>query len=119
MAAEWTDETKTEIVNAYKDSNPSPENTMDVVRALAEDYEVSPNAVRMLLSKAGVYVKKEAASSSSTTEDKPKRVSKEAAISELVQLIEDSGQTPDMEIISKLTGKAAKYFTSVLTAIKQ
>ena len=37
--------------------------------------------------------------------------------SELSQVIHDAGQTVDEEILDKLTGKAAVYFTGVLKGI--
>ena len=45
------------------------------------------------------------------------RVSKAAAQEALIAAITDAGQEVDEEIVSKLTGKAAQYFTTVLSAV--
>jgi phytoene dehydrogenase-like protein len=50
--------TKQEIIDAYVEANPTPDNTMEIVVQLAEEYDMSSNALRLMLSKAGVYVKK-------------------------------------------------------------
>jgi len=114
--ATWTDEMKEEIVAAYQKREPTPENTLDIIQELAEQYEQSPNGVRMVLSKAGVYVKKAAASKASSDgdEEKPKRISKEEAHNGLREAINAIGQPVNDEVISKLTGKAATYFAEVI-----
>ena len=56
---------------------------------------------------------KKAASGGST------RVSKAAAVEALAAAITDAGQEADEEILSKLTGKAAQYFTAVITAVNK
>ena len=58
----WTDEKKAEVIAAYEAANPTAENSMEVVKEIAEEFEESPNGVRMILTKAGVYVKKAPAS---------------------------------------------------------
>ena len=68
---------------------------------------------------ADLYVKKVAATSTKETKDgKPatKRVSKEDSIAALKAAIEEKGASVDDEILSKLTGKAAIYFTEVLAS---
>lgn len=118
----WTDEKKAAVIAAYKKAEPTAENSMDIVKDLADEYEESPNGVRMILSKAGVYVKKAPASPSSG-ESKAStgtaRVSKASAIEALTAAIADTGQEADEEILSKLTGKAAQYFTTVITSINK
>ena len=54
----WTDEKKAEVIEAYESANPTPENSMEIVAEIAEEHNESPNGVRMVLTKAGVYVKK-------------------------------------------------------------
>ena len=54
----WTDEKKAEVIEAYEAQNPTPENSMEIVAEIAEEFDESPNGVRMVLTKAGVYVKK-------------------------------------------------------------
>jgi hypothetical protein len=62
-------------------------------------------------------VKKEAATSTKTSEkaEGTKRVSKESQIAELIAVIEKRGAEVDMEVLSKLTGKAAAYLVKVLS----
>lgn len=118
--SEWTDELKEKAIELYKAGKPTPENSMEIVKEVAEEMGQSPNGVRMILSKAGVYVKKEAAAgakkASTAKEGASTRVSKEDAHAQLVAAIEAKGQTADMEIVSKLTGKAAIYLAGVLGA---
>ena len=106
---DWTDESRADVVEKYKGSDPSPENSMDIVKTIAEDMGVSPNGVRTILTKAGVYIKK--AAGSKATGDKPKsiRVNKAEAQEQLTVLIESIDKEADQDIISKLTGKAALY----------
>jgi len=59
----WDDEKKALAVSMYETAEPTPENSMEIVKDLADELEESPNGVRMILSKAGVYIKKVAASS--------------------------------------------------------
>ena len=54
----WDDDKKAEAVSMYTESDPSPENSMEIVKEIAEELNESPNGVRMILTKAGVYVKK-------------------------------------------------------------
>ena len=121
MAAAWTDELKSEVIAKYEGAGPTPENSTEIIKDIAEEIEMSPNGVRMVLVQAGVYVKRDPAAAPSKTKtsgtasgDKPARVSKESAIADLRQAIEDAGKTVDDDILSKLTGKAAVYFLSVL-----
>lgn len=117
----WDDEKKAAVIAAYEAQEPTPENSMEIVKEIADEYEESPNGVRMVLTKAGVYVKKAPATKSSSGSTSSTggggRVSKQAAQDALVAALNDAGQPVDEEIITKLTGKAAQYFASVLTAI--
>lgn len=116
----WTDEQKQQAIDAYKAGDPTPENSTELIKEIADDMEQSPNGVRMVLVQAGVYVKKEAASgtsktkTSTTTGEKAPRVSKESQIAELRSMIESRDKEVDDEILSKLTGKAAAYFCKIL-----
>ena len=87
----WTDESKAEAVESYTDANPTPETSMEIVKQIA--------------------AKSSGGSTGGT------RVSKQAAQDALVAAITDSGQEVDEDVVSKLTGKAAQYFTKVLTAV--
>lgn len=120
MASEWTDELKEKVIKMYTDANPTAETSMDIVKDIADEIDKTVNGVRMILSKAEVYVKKTPANTSSDkkgAEDKPKRVSKADAISALSDAIEAAGMTPDSAIIDKLTGKAAVYFAELIKNI--
>ncbi len=118
----WTDELKAKAIELYEAGEPTPENSTELIKDIAEQLEQSPNGVRMVLVQAGVYVKKEAGSSttSKTTAkkdgDAPKRVSKDEQIAQLKQAIEARGVEVDDDILSKLTGKAAQYFVKVLAS---
>lgn len=117
---EWTDELKAQVVQMYKDANPTAENSAELVKEIAESLEASPNGVRMILQKADVYVKKAPATKSTTAKaggEGTKRVSKEDQIAALSAAIEAAGGKVDSEILSKLTGKAANYFVEVIKAV--
>tara|TARA_Y100000768_G_C23741726_1_gene569715 strand:+ start:178 stop:621 length:444 start_codon:yes stop_codon:yes gene_type:complete len=113
----WTDELKQEAIDMYVSEEPTPENSMEVVKSIAEQLDQSPNGVRMILTKAGVYVKKNPAVKSSGGGTGGGRVSVAAAQEELTNAISDMGQEPDAAIIGKLTGKAAKYFADLLNKL--
>ena len=113
----WTDEKKAEAVEMYENQDPTPETSMEIVKEIAEELEESPNGVRMILTKAGVYIKKTAAKAAAASGGSTggTRISKAAAIETLTSAITDAGKEVDEEILSKLTGKAAVYFTTLLT----
>ena len=115
----WTDEKKAEAIEAYQDAEPTPETSMEIVKEIADDLGESPNGVRMILTKAGVYVKKTPAASGSGTSSGggSSRVSKAAAQEALVAVLTDVGAEIDNDIVEKLTGKAAEYFAGVMGAI--
>lgn len=119
------DETKQEIVDAYLKANPTPENSMDIVNELAEELGKSANSIRMILSNAGVYVKKTAKAATTTSkssdsdEVKTSRKSKQSSIDDLSDAIRNAGQEVDEAIVSKLTGKAAEYFNSIIRSISK
>lgn len=114
----WDDDKKAQVVEMYVEQDPTPENSMEIVKSIAEEVGESPNGVRMILTKAEVYVKKAPASSGSTGSSTGggTRVSKAAAQEALTAAITDRGQEVDEDIVSKLTGKAAQYFTALLSA---
>ena len=112
----WTDEAKAQAVEMYTAEEPTPENSMEVVKMIAEELGESPNGVRMILTKAGVYVKKTPAAKSSGGTGGG-RVNVAAAQDELVKAISDMGREADTAIISKLTGKAAMYFATLINEL--
>ena len=115
----WTDESRAEVVAAYEEAEPTAENSMEIVKQIAEDMDESANGVRMILTRAGVYIKKATASQVSKENGKTgtTRVSKAAAQEALSGAIRDAGHEVDDDIISKLTGKAAVYFTKLFTPV--
>lgn len=112
----WDDDKKAQAVSMYEESEPTPETSMEIVKDIAEDLDESPNGVRMILTKAGVYVKKAPASKSSSGGGGTKRVSKQDCQDALTAAITEAGQEADNDIISKLSGKAAKYLADVIKA---
>ena len=113
----WTDEAKAQAVEMYTGEEPTPENSMEVVKMIAEELGESPNGVRMILTKAGVYVKKTPAVKSSSGGTGGGRVNVAAAQDELTKAISDMGEEADAAIISKLTGKAAMYFATLINKL--
>ena len=113
----WTDESKAEAVELYTTEDPTPETSMEIVKTIADTLGESPNGVRMILTKAGVYVKKAPATSSAKSNGGGGRVSKADAQQTLKDALSDAGQEIDGDIIDKLTGKAAVYMAGVINAI--
>jgi len=112
----WTPELKQKAIDLYNAEGPTPETSTEIVKSVAEQLEQSPNAVRMVLIQAGVYQKKAVETSSTSTTksgEGSKRVSKESQIEALASLIKAKGKEADMDILSKLTGKAATYLVEV------
>lgn len=119
--SDWTDELRQKVIDAYLKAEPTPENSVEIVAELAEEFDKTPNGIRMVLTKANVYIKKDATSKSSKSSSeatKSTRVSKGDSIKALVAAIESTGQAPNMEILDKLTGKAAVYLTEVINNAK-
>lgn len=114
---EWTDELKQEVISAYEAESPTPETTMEIVKSLAEQFSKTPNGVRMVLNRGGVYVKKNVATAAKTGEGTTgsKRVNKAEAIAALKKLITASGKDVDDDICDRLTGKAAVYIAGLLS----
>jgi len=116
----WDDDKKAQAVSLYEEAEPTPETSMEIVKDIAEELDESPNGVRMILTKAGVYVKKTpAAKASGGATGGGTRVSKAAAAEALIAALGDAGQEVDEEIVAKLTGKASQYFTKVIQAINE
>ena len=111
---EWTDELRADVKERYLEAKPTPENSMEIVKEIAEDIDSTANGVRAILSKAGVYVKKTSASKGDGDKPVSKRVNKADAIAALKDAVSGSGCDVDDEILDKLTGKAAVYLTGVV-----
>jgi hypothetical protein len=119
----WTDEQKQQVIQMYKDAEPTPETSTEIIKDLAEELDQSPNGVRMVLVQAGVYVKKDAAApkdggKANGSGEGTKRVSKESQIAALKAVLEEKGAEVDTDILDKLTGKAAAYFVKVFSSFK-
>ena len=115
----WTDEAKAQAVEMYTAEEPTPENSMEIVKEIAAELGESPNGVRMILTRAGVYVKKTPAtkSTSSGGGGGGGRVSVADAQQAVRDAISDAGKEADDAIISKLTGKAANYFAEIINKL--
>jgi transposase-like protein len=115
----WDDDKKEQAVEMYTAEEPTPENSMEIVKSIADELGESPNGVRMILTKAGVYVKKAPAvgAKKSTTSTGGTRINKAAAQEALTAALTDAGVDIDDDIISKLTGKAAQYFADALNKV--
>lgn len=117
----WTDDQKAKAIALYTEAEPTPENSVEIIKDIADQLEQTANGVRMILIQANVYVKKGEAASTATKATKTtkasegtKRVSKEDSIAALRSALEAKGVRIDDEILGKLTGKAAVYFAEVL-----
>lgn len=115
---EWSDEKKAKVIEDYLAANPTPENSMQIVKDIADGLgdDYTPNGVMAILVKAKKYVKKTSTTTTSKSngEAKGTRVNKADAINNLTDAIEAAGLEADGDIIGKLTGKAALYFTGVI-----
>lgn len=121
-AMAWDDDKRNAVVVAYKKANPTPENSMEIVKEIADDMGESPNGVRMVLTKAGVYIKKTESATASSGAPKAStstRVSKVAAQDAITAALRDAGQEIDDDVVSKLTGKAAMYFANIITKLNK
>ena len=123
---EWSKELKEQVVKRYLDSNPTAENSSEIVAEMVEEIEgCTPNGLRIILAKAvdeegnKVYISKKSGTAK-TEGDKPKtkRINKKDAVEKLVAVITAAELNVDDDIIDKLTGKAAVYFTELLTEIQ-
>lgn len=117
--SDWSEELKQKVIEMYQEQEPTPENSVEIVQSIAEEVGKTSNGVRMVLSKAGVYVKKDVvANAKKATKEGAKRVSKSNSIDTLKEVLNEKGLEVNDEILEKLTGKAAVYFASVISSIK-
>ena len=116
--ADWTDESKAELIKAYVEQEPTPDTSTEIVASLAEDFDTTVNGARMILIKGGVYVKKTPATAAAkTAAGGAKKESKAESLERLAKIISEQGGTVDDTVVSKLTGKAAAYFADVIAKI--
>ena len=125
----WTDESRTIAVEEYKNrmgeipEEDRPSFTQEVAQAVATELGCTLNSCRNILQKAknpdgsSVYISKAASKtkSASPKEGTVKRRSKAESHADLVAIISSIAgpDALDMEVIEKLTGKAADYFISL------
>ena len=123
MAAKWTDELRAKVIKEYEEAGPTPENTTEITKMIADGLgeTFTPNGVLAILNKAGVYVSKSAtkATTSSSTTSTGKRINKTEAINSLKDAIEATGLEVDEEIIGKMTGKCAVYITTLIEKLTE
>ena len=129
---QWTDELFEKMSSEYvarmeqfpEDERPGV--SVEIVSEIAQENGVTPNGFRMKLTKAGLYIKKAAGStskSSASTGEKASggsRTSKAQAHADLRSAFSDAGLAPDFlddAIIDKLTGKAAAHLAEAIRAI--
>jgi len=104
----WTDESKEMAIEMYTSADATPETSMEIVKDIAEELNESPNGVRMILTRAGVYVKKNPSKANGSTGGGG-RVSKAECHQQLVDAVAAVGGELDITIIDKISGKAAKH----------
>jgi hypothetical protein len=133
----WTDETRKFAVDTYKEriaeysADEQPNVSQEIVKEIADELGCTTNGVKTVLMKNTdedgniVYVSKAAAkkstSASSGTSGAGKRRGKAESHADLIAAISAmvGDDNVNSEIISKLTGKAADYFTHVLVTIQE
>ena len=117
----WDDAKRAQAVELYLEGEPTPENSAELLKEIAETLDETPNGVRAILSKAEVYVKKTPETKKASTGGSTGggRVSKAEQHQALKDAISATGQEPDEGIIEKLSGKAAAYFAGVITGINE
>ena len=115
----WEEAKKQQAIEKYTSEEPTPENSMEIVKDISTELGESPNGVRNILVRAGVYVKKTPATRSSSSKTNGGRVSVADAQATLASAIRDTGEEPDESIISKLTGKAANYFAAIINKVNE
>lgn len=119
--SEWTQELKDELSARYlEEMEAFPEeergkHSTEVCKSLAEEFEKTPNGVRIILMNMGTYIKKPDSAASSTGSTGTKRVSKAQAQEDLKTALKSFDQDIiDDDIIDKMSGKACQYFTGVI-----
>ena len=113
---EWTDELRAQVITKYKEAEPTPDTSVEIVKQIADDTGTTPNGVMAILHRDGCYVKK-TPTKKAKSGDTAVRVNKAEAVKALTDIIEANALPLDADIISKLTGKAAVYITSLLENI--
>ena len=122
--AVWTPELKAEAISQYVERineylpEDQPSHTLEVIAELAALYGFTKNSMRGVIQQSEHYVK--AAKKAPAVSDKPasKRPNKAQALAELKAAIVDGGAEVNEELIDRLTGIEAVYFTQVIRHIQ-
>ena len=122
--AVWTPELKAEAISQYVERineflpEDRPAHTLEVIAELAAEYNFTKNSMRGVIQQSEHYVK--AAKKVAATSEKPtsKRPNKAQSMAELKAAIADGGAEVNDELIEKLTGIEAVYFTQVIRQIQ-
>jgi hypothetical protein len=113
----WDDAKRSKAIKMYTEAEPTPDTSIEIIKDIAEKLEETPNGVRMILTKAEVYIKKETSTSGAKSTEKTTRVSKADSIAELKNAIEAGGLQADVELLDKLTGKQAVYLATIIKTL--
>ena len=111
----WDEDKKQQAVDMYTAEDATPETSMEIVKDIAEELGESPNGVRMILTRAGVYVRKNPVSGSAGSTGGG-RVSKAECHQKLSDAVSNLGGSLDMSIIDKISGKAAKHIAEEISS---
>ena len=111
----WDEDKKQEAIDMYTAEEATPETSMEIVKDIAEELGELPNGVRMILTRAGVYVRKNPVSGSGSSTGGG-RVSKAECHQMLADAVSNIGGTLDMSIIDKISGKAAKHIAEEISS---
>lgn len=123
----WTDELRDQVVKEYLAAKPTPETNTEIIEKIASGLEDSTvNGIRAVLIRAKhpdtgekIYVKSSGTPTKETKNGGAARVGKAEAIATLKGIISNNQLEVDDAIIDKLTGKAAQYFSGILTELTQ
>ena len=124
IVAVWTPELKAEAISQYVERineylpEDQPAHTLEVIAELAAAYGFTKNSMRGVIQQSEHYVK--AAKKAPAASEKPasKRPNKTQALADLNAAIADGGAEVNEELIEKLTGIEAVYFTQVIRHIQ-
>jgi hypothetical protein len=122
MNEENANDINDQIEEAYLKNNPTPENTMEIVMELAEEFGKSANAIRLMLGKRGVYVKKAATKPAPKTTKKEggavvnsRGAAKSTVVQQVFNLAESKGVTDlTQEDLGKLTVKQLTFILNLV-----
>lgn len=112
----YTQEFKDLVIKQYLESDPTPNNTVELCKSIADEHDVSSNVIRKLLVDAEVYISQGQVSSKKSTSTKLDKSKMQSTIQEVIAKL---GEPVNDDIILKLTGKAANYLTGVLSVLNK